>query len=83
MLTRLAIYNLRTNLRSHPREVDSPTPLFSWRLRSSGHGDDQTSYRIIVHRLTPAGDEAAAVWDSGWVDSNRVRVRYEGDPLVA
>lgn len=81
MPSKLAVYDLRTNLRAFPKEVDGSDPVFSWRLRSSARGDDQAAYRLVVRRLEPSGQPVDAVWDTGWVTSNRVRVRYEGGSL--
>lgn len=73
----LTPYDLRTELRRMPRELDAARPRFDWRLRSRRDGDDQASFRLTVR----ADRTGAPVWDSGWVESRQVTTRYEGAAL--
>src|SRR5699024_6948056 len=79
-MTDMQAYALRTDGQDEPQGVVT-APTFSWRLRSEHRGARQTSYRLLVHLHTPAGQHVQ-VWDSGEVaGSTTVGVRYQGAPL--
>lgn len=63
--------------------VDTPAPVFSWRMVSPVRGDSQTSYRIIVSDSEKLlAREIGNMWDSGQVVSDEsIGVRYSGKPL--
>lgn len=72
----LTPYDLRTEQRVRPREIDVAAPRFAWRLRSELPGDDQRARRIVV---TDTG--GGVMWDAGWVETNEVTTRYAGAEL--
>lgn len=79
------IEQLMVEYRVNPLGIDNSNPRFSWRMDSRKPGARQRAYRILVATnkalLTP---EAADIWDSGRIHSDRsVAVRYEGPPLAA
>lgn len=69
----------------NPLAIDTPSPHFSWQLRTAKQGDAQRSYRIQVATdslLLLAGK--ADLWDSGTITSDcSVMVPYQGLPLAA
>ena len=72
----LRIYDLKTEYLKNPLGIDSPSPRFSWKLKSDGTGVMQQSFRIVV------SSEGELLWDSGVVRSEAsVGVRYQGKPL--
>lgn len=62
----------------NPLGLDTPRPRFTW--QTTGPGDDQVAYRIIVEEV---GDGSAIrpVWDSGTVDSASREAVYAGEEL--
>lgn len=74
----LTPYDLRTEQRARPTEVDVPAPRFAWRLRSDVAGDDQRAVKIVV--TDTAG---TTLWHSGWMETAEVTARYAGAPLAS
>ena len=75
-------YDLKCEGLSEPLAIDSVTPHFSWKIRSS-EPMSQLGYQIQV-ASTKAGLKAgdADIWDSGFMFSgDQVMVPYEGAPL--
>lgn len=75
-------YDLKCEGLSEPLAIDSATPHFSWKIRSS-EPMFQLGYQIQV-ASTKAGLKAgdADIWDSGFMFSgDQVMVPYEGAPL--
>lgn len=76
----LQVSHLRCEYRENPLTVDAAAPRLSWELQSSGRGQRQTAYEILVAR-TPAALEPgrADLWDSGRRHSaDSVGVAYHG-----
>jgi alpha-L-rhamnosidase len=69
----------------NPLGIDIARPRLSWKVKSSGRGETQSAYRIVVsssqERLKASvGDK----WDSGKVTSDRsFGIAYAGTPLVS
>lgn len=75
-------YDLKCEGLAEPLAIDSATPHFSWKIRSS-EPMSQLGYQIQV-ASTKAGLKAgdADIWDSGFMFSgDQVMVPYEGAPL--
>ncbi len=71
---------LRVDSLVEPLGIDTPAPVFSWRLVDSRPGALQKVYEITVSN-TPGGK--ADVWDSGRVTSGQsVAVAYGGPTLL-
>jgi len=74
---------LKCEYRANPLGIDVVKPRLSWILESSGRGQKQTAYRVVVasseERLeADKGD----LWDSNKVASDRsIQVEYAGKPL--
>ena len=71
------IVDLRINDLIDPIGVDTPNPIFSWKMESDKIGARQTAYRIVVNDF-----KNKTVWDSEWVESGiSVAVKYGGEKL--
>jgi alpha-L-rhamnosidase len=77
----MIIYDLTTDGRPGPLEIDSAGPVFSWRLRSELTGDDPVRARIVVERVYADG-RTAVVWDES-VPGSDTSVTYGGRALEA
>lgn len=72
------VYEIRVEDLVEPIGIDSPTPVFTWKMQSDVIGAMQTAYQVVV---TKASDGTVA-WDSGWVESDvSVGITYAGDTL--
>jgi hypothetical protein len=73
------VIDLRVNDLVAPVGIDTPNPIFSWKMDSDAIGAAQTEYKIVVK--AQGGNTA---WDSGWVKSgNSVAIRYNGKALAS
>ena len=73
------IYDLRVNSISAPIGIDTPNPIFSWKMGSAVTGAKQTAYAITV-----TDENGISVWNTGWVESGcSVGIRYQGSALVS
>ena len=81
----IQIDQLRCEYRDRPLGIDHPAPRLSWVLESSGRGQIQTAYRILVARsIKTLHADRGDLWDSGKVASSQsVNVVYAGDALVS
>jgi alpha-L-rhamnosidase len=70
---------------AEPLGIDSPAPLFSWKLTDARSGARQSAYEIqIASSLEKLATGSVDVWDSGRVSSDAsVGVRYGGPALKA
>ena len=67
---------LRVENMEQPLSIDTPTPRFSWLIKSDKQNVKQTAYQIIVN------DDYGELWNSGKVESDQqLWVRYDGKPL--
>ena len=75
--------HLTCEYRTDPRGIDAAHPRLSWQLQSSGRGERQTAYRILVADSPKMlAENTGRVWDSGKVLSGQsVTVRYGGPRL--
>ncbi|MBB6637793.1 family 78 glycoside hydrolase catalytic domain [Cohnella thailandensis] len=72
----LEIYDLTCEYKRNPIGLGARIPRIGWKLKGDSRGTRQTAYRLQV---SPDADFAAAVWDSGRVESDRsVHVEPEG-----
>jgi alpha-L-rhamnosidase len=76
---------LRCEYRTSPLGIDVVQPRLSWIVTSTGSGQVQSAYRLLV-----ASEEGglkrdeADLWDSGQVKSNEtIAIAYAGNPLVS
>ncbi|MCL1819664.1 MAG: glycoside hydrolase family 78 protein [Oscillospiraceae bacterium] len=66
---------LKTDYRHSPLGIDNQTPLFSWKCEG---GIKQSAFRVL------AKDESGTeIFDSGKVQTDSMRCRYSGNPLVS
>lgn len=73
------IADLRVNDLIAPVGIDTPNPIFSWKMDSDKIGAEQTAYRIVVTE-----NDGSVAWDSGWVESgDSVAIKYDGSALKA
>lgn len=74
---------LRCEFLSDPLGIDVLQPRLSWVMASSGRGERQTAYEIMVastEALLKAGK--ADLWNSGKIESDQsIHVQYSGKPL--
>ena len=77
-------HRLRTEYAEEPLGIDEPNPTLRWRLAADRRGAAQSACRVLVAtsaaRLDP---ESADVWDSGWRETDRPALRYDGPDLEA
>jgi len=68
---------------SEPLGIEG-TPIFSWKAKSSLHGDRQVSYRLVMATSRDALlSGKGLVWDTGVVKSSQMLdVRYTGEKLL-
>lgn len=77
------IYDIQVEGKKNPLGVGTPTPHFSWKIKSTLHQLEQTDYHIKV-ATDPSFDSAYLVWDSGKVYSNQsLYVPYSGNALTS
>ncbi len=77
----LTAYGLQCEYRTTPMGIGETRPRLWWRLRSGRRGDRASAHKVVVHRLTPGGEPAEQVWDTGWLDGAANGVVYEGARL--
>jgi alpha-L-rhamnosidase len=79
----LSVDGLRCEYQVDPAGIDVPSPRLTWTLCSTGRGQVQTAYQVIVagsREGLEAGD--GDLWDSGKVASSQsVLIPYAGKPL--
>jgi alpha-L-rhamnosidase len=80
----LAPVDLRVERALEPLDVDTPMPIFSWKLNTSQPGVRQRAYQIwIASGLDLLESGRPDVWDSGKVDeSDSAQIVYSGFPLA-
>ena len=81
----LTVSEMRCEYAVNPRGIDVARPRLSWMLASTGRGQMQAAYRVLV-ASSAAGLEQnlGDQWDSGKVDSDRsVNIVYQGKPLAS
>ena len=80
----LAPVDLRVERALEPLDVDTPMPIFSWKLNTSQPGVRQRAYQIwIASGLDLLESDKPDVWDSGKVDeSDSAQSVYSGFPLA-
>ena len=70
------LYDLTVDGRRDPVGIDTPSPVFSWKLRTDEAGVAQKAYRVQVFT------DSTPVWSSGWITSDRTAyVNYAGNAL--
>lgn len=75
----MIVTELKCNHRPENINVDSPAPVFDWRLQGPEQNVRQTSYRLQVWQ-----EDGLLVWDSGCVNSSSMtNIPYEGEKLLS
>ena len=79
----VSIDKLRCEYLENPLGIDIAKPRLSWILVSTGRGQGQTAYRILVaSSKEKLAKDAADLWDSGKINSDRsIHIEYDGLPL--
>ncbi len=79
----LKISKLTCNYLENPIGVDSPTPLLSWVLESTGRDQAQSAYQVLVAGSKEVLEASKGdLWDSGKVESHEsIQIPYKGDLL--
>lgn len=80
---RISIIEVRCENQEGPLGVQSPQPVFAWKLEADARNISQRAYRILVAD-TPAllNKDIGNVWDSGRCDSQEsINIVYHGKPL--
>src|SRR5262249_24088172 len=74
---------LRCEYRTDPLGVDVTSPRLSWIVESTGRGQRQTAYQVLVAGdADTLGRDQGDLWDSGRVDSDETTaIAYAGQPL--
>ena len=73
-------YDLRTDARHTPREIDHPRPRFAWRLRSE-EGAECAAYEVAVAAVPQPAHPQGFRWSSGLIHSDEVEHHYDGPAL--
>jgi alpha-L-rhamnosidase len=81
----LRVDHLRCEYRVDPTGMDIRSPRLSWKLVSSGRGQKQSAYQVLVAGSRAALDaKAGDRWDSGKINSDQsIHIVYEGQPLTS
>jgi len=76
---------LRCEYRLNPSGIDVTNPRLSWILESSGRGQNQSAYQVLVATSKKAlAADKGDLWNSGMVGSDRsAHIVYRGRPLVS
>jgi alpha-L-rhamnosidase len=74
---------LRCEYRTDPLGVDVTSPRLSWIVESTGRGQKQTAYQVLVAAdAAVLGRDQGDLWDSGRVNSDETTaIVYAGKPL--
>ena len=73
------IIEMKTNDLVDPMGIDTPNPVFSWKMDSTITGQKQTAYQILVAKDK---DLKESVWDSEKQETSQsVGIQYAGEPL--
>jgi len=73
------VHDIKVNSLFAPIGIDTPNPVFSWKMNSDNIGAKQTAYSVVV-----TDENGAEMWNTGWVESNlSVNIPYNGTPLVS
>ena len=76
-------YDLRCEHRVDPMGIDKPSPILSWKIKSSERDFMQSAYHVVVS-TDPAGlsNNKSVVWNSGkQLSDNSIQVFYKGKAL--
>lgn len=84
----MRLMNLRCEYLTNPLGMDVPRPRLSWAYTHDDpatRAESQDAYRVVVAgSVEGLQREAAVLWDSGWVASDRsTHVVYDGQPLAS
>lgn len=76
---------LRTEFRTNPLGIDSPTPTFAWQSDNTERDWTQQAYQVLVATSAEKLEaEQVDVWDSGRrVSADSVGIAYSGPALVS
>lgn len=79
------VYDLRCENLTNPVSIDSLSPHFSWKIKSSVQGTVQSKFQIVIATAPSLLNEKDAdLWNSGPIESNEnVFVPYQGKPLAS
>jgi alpha-L-rhamnosidase len=81
----LRTVGLRCEYRQDPLGIDTDRPRLSWGLESTGRGQRQSAYRLLVASSADIlREDIGDLWDTGRLDSDRtVNIEYDGAPLTS
>ncbi|HUU28044.1 MAG TPA: glycoside hydrolase family 78 protein [archaeon] len=85
METDMTVAGLRCEYLENPLGIDQTSPRLSWILTSSGRGQKQTAYRVLVASSAEnLAQDIGDLWDTGKVASDRSsQIVYNGKELVS
>lgn len=73
------IYDLKTNHRLEHCNIETSTPVFSWKIGGEEQNIYQKSYRILVYTET-----GMLMWNSGKIVSSKITdIVYDGEKLLS
>ena len=77
------IHDLNCNKLINPLGIDTTTPMFGWKVKSTLQADEQTHYQILVaSSLELLNENVGDLWDSGKVKSSeQIAINYNGKKL--
>lgn len=80
-----SVEKLRCEYLVNPLGIDATHPRLSWIINSSGRGEKQTAYQILVASSEKLlADDQGDLWDSGKVASDETtQIVYAGQPLAS
>ena len=74
---------LRCDLRSSPLGISTPLPRVGWRLPPAVGEIEPEAFQVIVATSKASLHNGGDVWNSGWVVSDDLSVRYAGRPTAS
>ena len=76
-LAQVTVQGLMTEASVTPLGIDEKKPAFTWQMKATGRGYQQTAYQILV-----TDGSGAVAWDSKKINSSSsLNIPYAGSPL--
>lgn len=78
----MRVYDLRTEWRTEPLEIDEPSPTLSWKLATDLHGERPAGFSLALEQLDARQRPIAVVW-SAEVPMDQISVKVSPEVLEA
>lgn len=78
-----SIVECKTEYMSQPIGIDNVNPRLTWKVNTQKQGFRQLAYKITVSPDSlGARNGSGSMWESGWIESDRSLIPYEGKSLL-